>query len=227
MALPTVLVVEDELDLREATCSYLKLEGFDPFEADSISAAKALIEQEAIDVMVLDLGLGSEDGIDLLSSQIIPPQTKVIIATARGDIQDRVKGFDLGVDSYLVKPIALEELASIIHNFVRKSRSNQIHNQWTLDTHTWLLYTPNQQKVKLTASELKVLKRLSESLGHPVAKADIVEALGADVEAYDYRRLEVLIRRFRKKVETETLQILPITTARNIGYALTEVIDVK
>lgn len=226
-----ILIVEDEQDIREAMSTFLQLEGFNTFQASSLNTAKDCLAKECIDVIVLDLGLGIEDGVDLLKSDAIDDGIFTIIASARGDLEDRIKGFNLGVDAYLVKPISLDELTAIIHNFARKVQAapvNQtLNSSWLITPKNWVIAAPDGQTAKLTLSEMKVILRLAKTAGKPVSRDEIVQALGAEVDSYDYRRLEILIRRLRKKIQTEIGVAAPITTVRSVGYAFTEQILVE
>jgi len=225
MAENSILIVEDETHILEATSSYLTLEGFAVHEARTLEQAFLTLEQHTVDIIILDLGLGQEDGLDLITSGIVSKSTKIIITSARNEIQDRVKGFNLGVDTYLVKPISLEELGSIIHNFIRKTKLDAPfvkETKWKLDKKSWILTAPNHKDAKLTLSEMKLLLKLGEKIGVPVTRKQIILALDADIATYDLRRLEVLVRRLRKKTQDKTALKIPISTARNVGYAFTE-----
>lgn len=228
---PTLLVVEDEIDLRDIMVSYLNLEGFFAVGVGSLAQANQWLDAHQADVIVLDLNLGEEDGIVWLENAALPETTSVVIASARGEVVDRVKGFELGIDAYLVKPVALEELTAIVRNIQAKKElhTKTYDTDWVLETLEWtLFYHPLDQALKLTQMELLLLKRLAETPGEAVSKNDLIVAMNKSLDSYDYRSLEVLVRRLRNKIDVfSEQQRQPISTVHSVGYAFVESIRLK
>lgn len=216
---PRVLVVEDEHDLLDATVTFLNLEGLVTDGVGSLAAADSWLRTHNVDMLVLDLGLQDGDGLHWLQHHASLRDKGVVITTARGHEHARIQGVRSGADVYLVKPVALEELSSLLHNLWRRLRG-QLDQRWLLQPLGWLLQPPAGHPVRLTHSELLVLQRLAIQPGQAVSRQSLVEALGQDPEVYDYRRMEVLMRRLRNKVREASGMELPLETVHRLGYAL-------
>ena len=144
----------------------------------------------------------------------------VIIATARGDALSRVSGIRAGADVYLVKPVLPEEIVSLVHNLMRRLRG-QLPSMWTFDDTGWRLLAPDGRPLKLTHSEYVLIRRLAQSIGEAVTKEELATSLGHNPEHYDFRRLEILVRRLRKKAKDTWDIELPLETVHRLGYAFT------
>lgn len=224
---PYTLVVEDDPDQREAIVTFLNLEGIAADGVGSLGLAERWITIHRLDILVMDLGLPDGDGLEWISRQPELQTKGVIITTARGLPEERVKGVRTGVDSYLVKPIHLEELAAVVQNLYRRLNNAKDPVGWTLDGLGWDLVAPNGDKVKLTRSETLVLSVLSDCGGAGASRDALITGLGHKPDLYDWRRMEILVRRLRGKVE-QTLGIpLPLRTVHGYGYAFTEPLHVS
>lgn len=215
-----VLVVEDEPDLREAMVAYLEMEGHRVAGAGSLRQAEQHLAAHAVDVLVLDLGLPDGDGLDWLGARARSQDQGVVVTTARGEVRERVSGVRAGADIYLVKPVQMEELSTLINKLAQRLQPGPV-SVWSLDRMTWQLTSPEGRVVKLTATEHALLARLAQSPGSAVSRQELVHCLGHDPRYYDPRRMEILVRRLRNKVR-ETLGCpLPVETAHGLGYAFT------
>jgi two-component system OmpR family response regulator len=219
-----VLVIEDDPALREPLVSFLKLEGMQAQGVGSLDAAQKVILDQEIDVLLLDLGLPDGNGLTWLSKRSDLKDKGVIITSARSDALTRVSGIRAGADMYLVKPVLPEEIASLIHNLMRRLRV-QKSQTWLLDAKSWQLQAPDGKTIKLTHSEHAVLQTLAKATGRVVTKEELATGLGQQAEIYDYRRLEVIIRRLRNKARENWGQDLPLETAHRHGYSFTA--DIK
>ena len=216
-----VLVIEDEPDLCEAMASYLNLEGFLANGVGSTSAADAWLKTHAVDIIVLDVGLPGQDGVAWLSQSGAAKDKGIVMATARGELPDRLRGLNAGADAYLVKPIELEELRAIVHNVAQRLHRGMepSHQGWRLNAVNWLLTSPAGDRVKLTQSETVLLNALATRPGQTVPKEQLIQALGHESVTYDPRRMEILVRRLRNKTELKTGTPLPLETVHGLGYA--------
>lgn len=215
-----VLVVEDEPDLREAMVAYLEMEGLQAEGAGSLRRADQHLAAHAVDVLVLDLGLPDGDGLDWLAARPRRPDQGVVVTTARGEVRERVSGVRAGADIYLVKPVQMEELSTLIHNLAQRLLPG-LASVWSLDRMSWQLASPDGRVVKLTATEHALLARLAQSPGLAVSRQELVHSLGHDPRYYDPRRMEILVRRLRNKVRETLGCLLPVETAHGLGYAFT------
>jgi len=212
-----VLIVEDEAPLRDAMVTFLRMDGLAVDGVGSLHAARVWRASNEADVIVLDLGLPDGDALEWLKSNPIG-HAGLIISSARGLPQERIKGMQSGADGYLVKPVQLEELSLLVQKLLK--RVAQSRNQtWTLDKVNWMLKAPSGLQIKLTHSEAQVIYKLVQAPGAAVSKDELVLALGLQPATYDMRRLEILIRRLRNKAKEILGRDLPLETAHRVGYA--------
>ena len=219
-AIGRVLVIEDETHLLDATVTFLNMEGFVADGVSSLGMAAQWMRTHTLDVLVLDLGLPDGDGLQWLSQNDQLRGKGVIITTARGQTQQRIEGIKAGADVYLVKPIQLEELASLVANLMRRTRSASSPS-WSIDRTHWILRTGTGLAVKLTHSEAVLLLKMADQPGQVVPRQELVLSLGHDPQSYDFRRMEILVRRLRNKVKADLGCELPLETVRKVGYAFT------
>ena len=215
-----VLVVEDEPDLLEALVSYLNMEGMSAHGVSTLTSAQDWMTTHPFDILLLDLGLPDGDGLSWLKNRVDLREKGVIITTARSDVLSRVDGVRSGADVYLVKPVLPEEIVSLIHNLMRRLKG-QASSTWCLDEKGWRLLGPDGRSLKLTHSEHVVLQRLAQSAGQAVSKEELAISLGHNPAHYDFRRLEILVRRLRNKAKHTLGVAVPLETAPRLGYAFT------
>lgn len=218
-----ILVIEDEADLLDATVTYLNMEGLVADGVSSLKAASQWMRTHEFDILVLDLGLPDGDGLQWLEELSVSDK-RVVITSARGDSQQRLAGARAGADIYLVKPVQLEELTALLHNMVRRLQG-PLMQQWRLNQTGWTLNSPGGLHIKLTHSEFTLLQKLAEHPGLAVSRQDLAHCLGHDPQHYDYRRIEILIRRLRNKAKEMLDKELPLDTVHKVGYAFTAAIE--
>jgi len=220
-----ILVVEDEVDLREATVAYLQLEGMKAVGVGTLQAARSLLALQAFDLLILDLGLPDGDARVWLEQNAELRHKGLILTTARGERTDRILGVQAGADCYLVKPVDLDELVGLARNLLRRLHTG-LSSGWMLDCLKWTLCSPEARSLKLTHSELVLLQALAFRPGGSVSRDELAIALGQDPLVYDTRRLEVLVRRLRSKVTEALGYPLPLETVHGQGYAFTAPIEI-
>lgn len=228
-ATPHLLIVEDEPELREAMVSFLRDEGFQSDGVGTLRAAREWLEQATPDILVLDLGLPDGESLTLIDNPRLA-QVGVIITTARGRAQDRLVGVKKGADAYLVKPIQLEELALVIRNLHRRLEPKKLSAptpNWRLQKVSWTLTAPTGASVVLTRSEVLVLTELAMAVGIGASRNALITRLGHQPETYDWRRMEIMIRRLRNKCKEALGLELPVRTVHGYGYAFIEAIEVE
>ena len=222
-----ILVVEDERKLAQVLQSALQSEHYDVVVAPTGEDGFFRANDEAFDLVVLDLMLPGRGGLEILQAlrkrQI---HTPVLILTARDGIEDRVLGLDLGADDYLVKPFALPELLARIRALLRRGRPADAlrlkASDLELDVVTRRATRGNRQ-LDLTPREFDLLEYLLRHQGHLVSR----EMLAREVWKEPRRAtpldnvIDVQIARLRKKVDSEGMPRL-IHTLRGVGFVLKE-----
>ncbi len=217
-----ILVIEDETDLRDAVVGFLGQMGNRVAGVASVEAADEWLAQNDAALLVLDLSLPGESGLEWLKRRTDLRDKGIMMVTAAGSDSERIAGRAAGADGYFVKPVNLVELGMSIKNLLERL---QIADRWELDSLAWQLKSPSGKLSKLTASELTLMECLAETPGSIVERSTIIARLGEDVDTYDIRRMEVMIRRLRTKIMEELGVEAPISTVRGTGYAFTAKID--
>lgn len=228
-----VLILEDNTSLAEAMQMYLNLEGFDVSRAENLNDAEAWLKDNDYDVLLLDLGLGADDGFEWFQQhkhRIC--QRGVLVVSARTEAQTKMACLTLGADAYMMKPVIMQELSVTIRNLAGRVRANQPKElevkptaKWLLDPIEWLLISPDNKQINLSATEFDFLCEMAKVPGKPVSREQLIKAIGQNPEVYDPRRLEILVRRIRAKLE-EALLSNPIQTVRNKGYAFASSVSI-
>lgn len=216
-----ILLVEDDAMLGNAISRSLVKSGYAVDWAKDGHDADLALHGQIYEAVVLDLGLPRIDGFEVLrrlrDRKINAP---VIILTARDDLEDRVKGLDLGADDYLTKPFKLPELEARLRAHIRRSHtviSSAIQcGPLSLDTKDRLV-TANGLALALSPRELSVLETLMLRAGRVVSKDSLMENLCSWDEDVGTNAIEVYVHRLRKKMEPYGINI---RTVRGLGYLL-------
>lgn len=216
-----ILVVDDEIDLRNGLCDLLTLEGYEVTGLDSIAAYSDWIKQSRYDILLLDRTLPDGDGLDILRAHRTSSDGPVIVMSGKGERQDRIAGFEADADYYLVKPVEYDELIALVRRFVRRIEV-PIAEIYRLDAQRWKLLMPDEGIVPLTRNEMSLMSCFVEQPGETLSRDEIIRALGGRPDVYDERRLEVLVRRFRKKIIEAGYENFPLSTVYGTGYAFNE-----
>ena len=219
-----ILIVEDDAHFRDSLCDILNLEGFSAYGVGSIAAFHAWTQSNSCDTMILDRNLPDGDGLTVLSLQNEKKHVPTIFVTCEGQPEDRVLGLNSDADYYLVKPIITDELIAILKRFERRTAPNAGHlPAWLLDRDRWRLIWPNNMcQIPVTRSEMTILLQFINKAEHHVSRDEIATALGHDPFTYDFRRLEVMVRRLRDKAKNASSEELPLITAYGKGYVFNE-----
>jgi len=225
-----ILVVEDEADLREAVAEYLGRNGFLVRAAADAASARALLSEQAADVVLLDLNMPGEDGLSLarwLRAQ--PACPGIIMVTAASDLADRVVGLEIGADDYLGKPFALRELLARVRALSRRlldarppvrdqSGRRVAMGSNILDLSTRRLTTQDGSEIPLTAMEFDLLAAFAERPGRVLSREQLLDlAHDKDSDPFD-RSIDVRITRIRRKIEVDPAHPRIIRTVRGAGY---------
>lgn len=219
-----ILIVEDETDLRNGLSDLLMLEGYQVASVGSLAEYRDWVQKNQYQILLLDRTLPDGDGLTLLAEEREEQRVPVIVMSGKGATADRIAGLEADADYYLVKPIDVAELVALIRRFERRAQIPQ-EEVYQLDGQRWKLHMPDQGIVSLTRSEMNLMSCFVEQPGMTVSRDEIIRALGGRPDVYDERRLEVLIRRFRKKVAEAGYEEFPLATVYGQGYAFNEQLE--
>lgn len=225
----SVLLVEDNVTLREELSDFLRAEGFTVKVAGDGLEMNRVIERNMPDILILDLNLPFEDGIDITKRiRASLPDLGIIILSARVRSSDRKDGYESGADIYLTKPTNPVELVSVIKNLRRRLKPIDNRPNWLLDTIKNTLTTPDNVEIKLTGSETLLIKELVLH-GRFATHDDLINYVGNPGKDEDSNklRIEVLISRLRKKISAHIDPSLFINVLRGRGYQLKIPVELK
>lgn len=226
-----IVIVEDEPDILEILTYNLKREGFDVISADNGCTGLALIKKHLPDVALLDLMLPGMDGLEICQ-QVRADEScahiPIAMVTAKGEETDIVLGLGVGADDYISKPFSPKELTARIKALLRRSHLIQTNNQTSakcisvagliIDSEKHKV-TVNGEKIKLTATEFRLLNHLAQHPGRVFSREQLMDhAYSSDVIVVD-RNIDVHIRAIRKKIGEQNNVI---ETVRGIGYSFIE-----
>jgi DNA-binding response OmpR family regulator len=217
----TILVVEDDEELRSLLGRGLQEEGFAVEAVATGAAALARVGRPDVDVLVIDIGLPDADGRDLCQAlRARGVQSPVIFLTARDALVDRIAGFDAGGDDYLAKPFAFAELVARLRALLRRTGASGAVEAagLRLDPVTHAVHDETHE-VPLTPTEFRLLARLLAQPGEAVRRRDLVRAGWPHGAIVRENTLDAYIARLRRKLRP--LERAPaVTTVHGVGYRI-------
>lgn len=218
-----ILVVDDEAHIRELVSLYLKDEGFDIVEKSNGADALAYAENHAVDLVILDIMMPHMDGWALCEKLREFCDMPILMITAKGEAQDRIHGFKLGTDDYLVKPFDPVELVLRVKALLKRYRistSNIIKlGNISLDRSSYQVIYSDGSTVTLPMKEFELLYKLGSYTGQLFTRDHLIEQIwGIDYEG-DERTVDVHITRLRKRF-AEFESDFRIVTIRGLGYRM-------
>ena len=229
-SLPTILVVDDDPQIRELTGQLLDSHGFQSFMASGPAEADKVLERNPIDLMVLDLMMPDEDGRQYCQRLRQTSRLPIIMLTAVRDDIDRIVGLEMGADDYLTKPFTPLELVARIKAVLRRTQEPTTHldritstqymfDDFTLDADERQLRQGADRVVDLTSGEFALLMALLEVRPRVLSRDQLLDRTrGTAASAFD-RSIDTHISRLRKKIESDPRRSKYIKTVRNLGYA--------
>jgi DNA-binding response OmpR family regulator len=217
-----VLVVDDDPHIRELVCVILQKEGLSVQEAPDGKSALAQMEASPADMVILDIMMPNMDGWQLCQELRKDYDIPLLMLTAKGEMGDKVKGFNLGTDDYLVKPFDPAELTVRVKALLKRYRiavSQQVSvAELMLDRQTFEVKV-HSEYMTLPPKEFELLFMLVSHLGRTLTRNQLIEAIwGYDFDGNE-RTLDVHINRLRERFETWQVSI-KISTIRGLGYRL-------
>jgi two-component system OmpR family response regulator len=226
-----ILVVDDDPAMRDVIGTYLESHNYRVGLAANGSAMARLLSGGNVDLVILDLKLASEDGLDLMRGLSADADVPVIVITGhRRDEADRVIGLELGADDYLLKPFGLRELLARVRAVLRRAEAGERRTRkkqqraryrfagWELDQNTRRLASPVGATVLLTAGEFNLLLAFLRSPQQVLTREQLLAASRVhDEEVFD-RSVDIQILRLRRKLEANPSEPRLIRTERGAGY---------
>lgn len=222
----TILVADDEKEIRDLLRLYLEKDGYQVLEAEDGLAAVSLLEQEEIDMALLDIMMPKLDGYKVLKQIRENSNIPVMILSAKNQDSDKILGLDLGADDYLSKPFnpmeAMARINSNIRRFYSLGAKSRELKQLTvkdlrLDTESCLVYK-NDEPINLTSVEYKLLRLFMEHPGKVYTKQQVYENVWGEAYAIADNNIMVCISRLRAKLSEDSGAY--IKTIRGLGYRM-------
>ncbi|KQW51513.1 MULTISPECIES: response regulator [unclassified Roseateles] len=231
--LPTVLLVDDEPELRALLAEYFGRNGFEVMQAPDAAAARAKVAERVPDVAVLDINMPGENGLSLARAlREAHPRLAVLMLTTAGEAIDRIVGLEVGADDYIAKPFELRELLARVRAVLRRlqvtaapepaaapSGSERIaFGLCELDMAQRKLFGTGGEEIDITAAEFDLLALFARHPNRPLNRDQIMEqAHNRGWDVFD-RSIDLRVMRLRRKVERNPDKPEVIKTVRNVGY---------
>ena len=215
-----ILIVDDDDRIRELVKQYLNDNDYLVTTANSAEDAKEKVNILKFDIIVLDIMMPGKSGLEFTNENKKKINTPIILLTAKGEVNDRIKGLETGADDYLGKPFEPRELVLRIKNILQKTK-NKIQKRVVnfsninIDLNK-LLIVKNNKEFKINNTEKKILEKMINSPGEIFTREDIGKLINLDKE----RSIDVIITRLRKKIEDDPKKPKYLQTIRGTGYVL-------
>jgi DNA-binding response OmpR family regulator len=214
-----VLLMPDDKE-RHSIKEFLGFEGHEVAAFDKVSECEKWRSKNDFQVLLVQVDSISDESLIWFRNNKQLRNKGIVAISNQQDPMVRLISRKSGADNYLLKPVMHDEISAVIQNLMYRILNKEV-SSWRVQTKEWLLISPQNIFIKLTFSEKTILERLAQSPGHVISKDDIAEALGYSPSVYDFRRLEIIIRRLRNKVQTSAGARLPLDTAHRKGYSFT------
>ncbi|MDH3629008.1 MAG: response regulator transcription factor [Acidobacteriota bacterium] len=225
----TILVVEDDEPIRRGLSDALRYAGYAVEECSRGDEALSTAYAASPDLLLLDVVLPGKDGFEILRElRESHPQLPVIMLTARGVEEDRVRGLKLGADDYVVKPFSATELLARVEAVLRRSaerpsdvREIQLADR-TVQLELGQVVLPNGDSYTLSDLETRLLRYLAVNRERPIDRKELLQRVwGGNAREMETRAVDMHIRRLREKIEPDAANPTRIVTVRGKGYMLT------
>ena len=226
---PHLLIVDDDERIRSLLQQFLIQSDYLVSTAEDAEQARTLLSAIEFDLIILDVMMPGQDGISFTTElRELQNKTPILLLTARGETEDRIKGLEAGADDYLPKPFEPKELLLRINAILRRMpdlKEDQMvpktlnFGNLSYDVARNELWE-GQNQVRLTTTESQLMKIFTSALGEPISRADLVTSLGRDISSAQDRAIDVQITRLRRKIEVNPSQPRYLQTVRGAGYML-------
>lgn len=223
-----LLIVDDDERIRTLLQKFLMRQGFLVTSARDAAHARRVLSGLEFDMLILDVMMPGEDGLSLTRSLRETLTTPILLLTAKGETDNRIEGLEAGADDYLAKPFEPKELLLRINAILRRMPEAQPEDtapkvlslgpiRYDMERgEMW----QGEDLVRLTATEIQLMKIFSAQPGEALSRAKLVEELGRDRGQAQERAVDVQITRLRRKIEADPKQPRYLQTVRGAGYML-------
>ena len=214
----SILLVEDNQTIGQNIQKYLELEGYSVLWVQNWSYANEVVKHQEFNLVLLDLMLPGTDGLVVAKTiKQHQEQTRILMMTAKGQLEDKLEGFEVWADDYLVKPFDLEELVARIEALLRRSVQKDVvsYGVLTLDNLQKKIFK-GWEEIKLSLKEFQILELLIRNKGMALSRLDIIEEIwGWDAGFEEDGKLDVYLSTIRRKIWKEMIE-----TIKGYGYRL-------
>jgi len=217
-----ILVVEDEKNIADVVLKYLDKSGFICSLAENGFQALDMLSQQEYNLVILDVMMPGIDGFEVLKSIRVSSDIPVIMLTAKKEEVDRLKGFEHGVDDYVVKPFSPRELVSRVKVFLKRTYAyseEEVYQVGQLKLYCGSKrLEKNGQGIAVTGLEYKLLYAFMRHRGQILSRDQLIDlCFGMDYDGYD-RNIDTYIKRLRQKIETNVKKPEYLITHYGLGY---------
>ncbi|KPH80190.1 response regulator [Bosea vaviloviae] len=225
----TILIVEDDPDIRQLVAELMRKEGFGTEEADGAAAMDAVLAHTRPDLVILDLMLPGEDGLSICRRIRTQDSLPILMLTAKSDEIDRVVGLEMGADDYLVKPFGPRELLARVRAVLRRGNARPLaapsrrfgFDRFFIDFDARQLHDDAGNGLTLTSAEFDLLACFVQRPRRVLTRDQILDwTRGRAADPFD-RTIDMLVSRLRRKLDAASPGSNLISTVRNGGYLFT------
>jgi DNA-binding response OmpR family regulator len=227
----SVLIVDDEPEVRDTLREYFELSGFQAYVAGDGESMREVLARHQVDVVLMDLNLPGEDGLTLTRQLRNSHGAGVIMVTAAGETMDRIIGLEVGADDYVSKPFEPREVLARVRSVMRRLRDRPSAaplsvdrpalvqlGSCTLDLAAHRLYNADGRELPLTSMEFDLLKAFAENPDRVLSREQLMDlAHHRNVDVFD-RSIDLRIMRIRRKIESDPEHPQILKTVRGAGY---------
>ena len=226
---PHLLIVDDDERIRSLLQQFLVQSDYLVSTAEDAEEARTLLSAIEFDLIILDVMMPGQDGISFTADlRTLQNNTPILLLTARGETEDRIKGLEAGADDYLPKPFEPKELLLRINAILRRMpdlKEDQMMPKTLSLGHLKYDVARNElwegeTQIRLTTTESQLMKIFTSALGEPISRVDLVTSLGRNIRSAQDRAIDVQITRLRRKIEVNPGQPRYLQTVRGAGYML-------
>ena len=224
----TILAADDDPQILRLVTRNLQFDGYEVIAVNDGQAALEQIEAHAPELVLLDVMMPRMDGFTVTQKVREFSSVPIIILTARGEDQDKIRGLDLGADDYLTKPFSVEELLARVRAVIRRSQlsvdSQSLTAKATIGDlevdYVQHLVTLRGREVPLTPTEYRILAYLAQNAGRVVTQDLLLEQVWGTDYLGETHMLQVVINRLRQKIEDDHTHPRYLLTKSGVGYVL-------